>query len=112
MIKIKAHYILLYTIGALLLLFGQRDFWEGLLEEQKQKEFAKKQSEEAKVASEKKFEVQNLVYDSVGKTWKNEGLYFQTIHVGNVNFKALTSAQKKSKTVVETNDDENASDSN
>ena len=111
MIKIKPHYIFLYAIGAFLLLFGQRDFWEGILEEQKQKEIAKKQSEEAKIASEKKFEVQNLSYDSITKTWKNAGHYFQTIHVGNVNFKAIKASQKSSKTVIETNDDENASDS-
>lgn len=108
MIKIKAKHILLYAIGITLLIFGQRNFWEDIKKEERQKEAAKKAMKEAEIASSKEFEVQTLVYDSIHKTWQNKDIYFQTLHVGNINFKAL---KRFNKTTVETNDDENASDS-
>lgn len=108
MIKIKTKYIALYVLGILLLLFGQRNFWESLLKEAEDKKEALKLRKEAQDAFSKKFEVQKLEYDSVKRVWKNNSLYFQTIHTGSINFKAL---KNKSQTVVETNDDENASES-
>lgn len=108
MIKIKIKHILLYAIGILLLIFGQRHFWEDILQTVKQKESAKKMAEEARVASEKAFEVQQLTYDSSLHIWKNMNPYFQTLHIGKINFKALPQGKKST---VETNDDENASDS-
>lgn len=108
MVKIKAKYIVLYAMGIILLIFGQRNFWEEIQKAKKQKETAKKQANEARIALQKKFEIQTVVYDSLQKTWKNEYHYFQTIHVGNVNFKAL---KKTVKTTRETHDDENTSDS-
>lgn len=108
MIKIKTKYIALYVLGILLLIFGQRSFWESLLKEAEDKKEALKLRKEAEDASSKKFEVQKLEYDSVKGKWKNNTLYFQTIHTGSINFKAL---KNKTKTVVETNDDENASES-
>lgn len=108
MMRIKGKHILLYVIGITLLIFGQRSFWEDFKEESKGKESAKKMADEAQLVSDKKFEVQTLEYDSIQKSWKNKATYFQTLHVGNVNFKAL---KRFNKTTVETNDDENASDS-
>lgn len=108
MIKIKAKHILLYVIGITLLIFGQRNFWEEIKEADKQKEATKKAMEQAEIASNKKFEVQTLYYDSVQKSWENKDVYFQTLHVGNINFKAL---KRFNKTTIETHDDENASDS-
>lgn len=108
MIKIKAKYIVLYATGIILLIFGQRNFWEKIQQAQKESEAAKKRSEEAFIASNKKFEIQELTYDSTKNLWKNKYPYFQILQVGNVNFKALT---KSEKTSIETNDDENASES-
>ncbi|SFJ18557.1 hypothetical protein [Myroides guanonis] len=108
MVRIKTKHIFLYVIGITLLIFGQRSFWEDFKVASKQKETAKKIADEALLASEKGFEVQTLEYDSIQKSWKNKATYFQTLHVGNVNFKAL---KRFNKTFVETNDDENASDS-
>lgn len=108
MVRIKTKHIFLYVIGITLLIFGQRSFWEDFKVASKQKEAAKKMANEALLASEKGFEVQTLEYDSIQKSWKNKATYFQILHVGNVNFKAL---KRFNKTFVETNDDENASDS-
>ncbi|MCC9167732.1 hypothetical protein [Pontibacter harenae] len=108
MIILKAKYIVLYAIGIILLIFGQRNFWEELQEASEQNEAKKKMLEEAFIASNRKFEVQELVYDSTKNLWKNKYPYFQTIQVGNVNFKAL---KRSKKTTIETNDDENASES-
>lgn len=108
MIKIKAKHIILYAIGSLLLIFGQRSFWEGVKKEEKQRGATAKAMKEAEIAVNKKFEVQTLIYDSIQDNWYNKDIYFQTLHVGNVNFKAL---KRFNKTVVETNDDEDASDS-
>lgn len=108
MIKVKAKYIVLYTIGITLLIFGQRDFWEKIQEASKQKEISRKQTEEAQMASNKKFEIQELTYDSVRNKWINQHVYFQTQNMGNVNFKLL---KRSANIKIETNDDENASDS-
>lgn len=99
---------MLYSIGIILLMFGQRSFWEEMLEAREQKELEKKMAGEAHEEDLKPFEVQELSYDPTENIWNNNSHYFQTVHVGNVNFKAL---KKTGKTSVETNDDENASDS-
>ncbi|MCR4031447.1 MULTISPECIES: hypothetical protein [Flavobacterium] len=108
MIKIKTKYIALYFLGILLLIFGQRSFWENLIKEKEDQKEALKLRQEAENAFSQQFEVQKLEYDSVNRKWKNNNLYFQIIHTGSINFKAL---KNKSKTVVETNDEENASES-
>lgn len=108
MIKVKTKHIVLYAVGIILLIFGQRSFWDGIQETTKQKEAGRKMAEESRKASSKAFEVQELVYDPAHNAWKNNNPYFQTLHVGSVNFKAL---KKGGNTSIETNDDENASDS-
>ncbi len=109
MIKTKGTHILLYFIGIILLIFGQRSFWEELQLAQKQKELNKKKSQEALLAANKKFEVQELTFDSSERRLKNNDIYFQTVHLGTVNFKALKKPVSSSQ--VETNDEEYASDS-
>lgn len=109
MINRKPQSFVLYFVGIVLLLFGQRSFWEKYKEGEKQIEQQKKQEKEAEFASNKPFETQEVVYDSIKKTWKNSKVYFQTIHVGNVNFKAMKAS--KSKSNIESHDEENASDS-
>lgn len=109
MINRKPQSFVLYFVGIVLLLFGQRSFWEKYKEGQKQVELQKKQQEEAALASSKPFEIQEIAYDSIKQKWKNDHVYFQTIHVGNVNFKALKI--NKIKTNIESHDEENASDS-
>lgn len=108
MLKIGARYIALYAIAVVFLVFGNRDLWRKLQEAGRQKEASRKMAEEAVIASNKPFEVQELDLDPVTGTWKNRHAYFQPVHVGNVNFKALRPKTKS--TGVETNDDENASD--
>ncbi len=108
MIKIKPQYILLYSVGIVLLVFGNRQFWEKFQEEEKKKLLEEKMVQEAKIESFKPFETQNLLFDEKNKVWKNNHISFHTIHVGKVNFPALKLEGSVKK---ETNDDENASDS-
>lgn len=108
MIKINPRHIFLYIIGIVLLVFGYPSFWTEIKEENKKKEETKRMQEDAQLASTKKFEIQQAEFDSLTKQWKNKTPYFQTIHVGKVNFKAVLINKKTS---IETNDDENASDS-
>lgn len=109
MIKVNARHIALYLIGIVLLVFGYPNFLDKITEAGRMKEEANRIRKEAEEASSKPFEVQELVYDPNSDTWKNENYYFQTIHVGQVNFKALLTVKKRN--AIETNDDENASDS-
>jgi len=109
MINRKTQSFALYFVGIALLLFGQRSFWEKYKESQRQLEQEKRQQREVDIASNKSFETQEVIYDSVNKKWKNDHYYFQTVHVGNVNFKA--GSKKGTKTTIEDHDDENASDS-
>jgi len=104
----RAKHILLYALGIILLLFGQRNFWEELLAKNKEDEYNRKSAEEAKISATKNFEVQYLNYDSTQNVWKNKQYYFQTLHLGKINFKAL---KRDTKTTIEQHDDENASDS-
>lgn len=98
--------IFLYLIGIGLLLFGNRDFWDELQESWKEEKKLKETLEVNKNV-ENGFETQKLEYDSVSKKWSNPNYYFQVINAGNPNFKAL----KKGKTTIETDTDEDASDS-
>lgn len=109
MINRKTQSFVLYFVGIVLFLFGQRSVWEKYKEAQKQIELEKRQQREVEIASNKPFEIQKVAYDSVNKKWKNDHFYFQTVHVGNVNFKA--GSKKETKTTIENHDDENASDS-
>lgn len=105
--KVKA--ILLYSLAVLLLIFGNRDLWDEVLEQRELAEKNKKLVAESAKNSEKQFEIQKLQYDSISGQWKNPHHYFQLINVSYVNFKAIN---KGKKTTIETDDDENASDSN
>ena len=111
MIKVKPAYILLYFIGAALLIFGNRQFWEKLQEENKKKKEEEKQSEIAKVVSNEPFEVQDLTYDSIHKVWKNNHISFHSIYLTNVQFKRPATKANNKTMETETNDDEYASDS-
>nr|WP_322626458.1 hypothetical protein [uncultured Flavobacterium sp.] len=108
MIQPRPKYILLYLTGALLLLFGNREFWEKYKQEREEKIYKYKMAKIAVVESNRKFEVQQLVYDSVKKKWKNPNISFVTVNLGKVNFAALKQQGSAKK---ETNDVENASDS-
>lgn len=105
--KIKS--VFLYLIGISLLIFGNRDLWDELQEDKKKVDSDKKLREEALKNFDKKFTVQKLEYDSVAQKWKNPHHHFQLINVSYVNFKALN---KGKITTIESNDDEDASDSN
>ncbi|WP_437919996.1 hypothetical protein [Sphingobacterium sp. LRF_L2] len=109
MVKIKSRDILLYSVGVALLLFGNRQYWEKFLAEQKKKSDKAAAAVEAQAEFQKEFEVQELRYDSVKNTWKNEYVNFQTISIGTSN---VNRPERKYTTTVETNDDEQASDSN
>lgn len=108
MIKVNTRHIILYLTGIVLLIFGYPGFWDKITEANQKKNQAIRIRHEAKEASSKPFEVQQLELDTVSNTWKNKHLYFQTVHVGQINFKAVRIAKKST---IETNDDENASDS-
>ncbi|GLB50427.1 hypothetical protein [Neptunitalea lumnitzerae] len=102
----KLKYILLYIIGLGLLVFGNRNFWDELQESRK-KEKLEDEKKHVNDGIAKRFETQRLEYDAATGKWKNPNYYFKVINLGNFNFKTLN----KGKTTVETNDDENASDS-
>lgn len=108
MIKINTKQIILYTTGIALLLFGQRHFWEDLQRAKGEKEQADTQNKQAAIESNKPFETQEVIRDTIQNTLKNPHIYFQTVHVGKVNINAL---KRFNKTTVETHDDEHASDS-
>jgi len=101
--------IFLYTLAALLLLFGHRDLWDELQEEREQSKQQEKAVTEAAQAASKKFETQKLVLDSASGKLTNPHPYFQLINVSYVNFKAINRGKK---TTIELDDDEQASDSN
>ncbi|UII25955.1 hypothetical protein LVD15_22040 [Fulvivirga maritima] len=103
----KAKHIFFYLLGIGLLIFGNRDLWDEL---QEARELEKKQKALAEANKDvgENFETQKLQYDSANHTWKNDAYYFQIVNLGNVNYKAL---RKKGRTHVETDDDENVSDS-
>lgn len=103
----KFKHILLFAVGLLFLLFGNRKFWENYQQE-KLKEKKRKDLIHANDDVVSRFETQKLVFDTITSKWKNPVVYFQTVNLGNVNYKAL---QKKGKTVIETNTTENASSS-
>lgn len=98
--------IFLYILGIGLLLFGNRSFWKEY-QEAKANEKKAKAKAHANDDITKRFETQKLEYDSIHKSWKNPNYYFQVVSLGNFNFKTL----QKGKTTIETNDVENASDS-
>lgn len=103
----KLKRILLFTVGILLLLFGNRKFWN-IYQDGRDK--AKKEKDLAHVNDDvvSHFETQKLVFDAETATWKNPNVYFKVVNLGNVNYDAL---KKKSATSSETNTSENASSS-
>ncbi|KOS04890.1 hypothetical protein AM493_01660 [Flavobacterium akiainvivens] len=99
--------VLLYLTGIALLIFGNRDLWDELQEERAEKQRQQDLAQLQKDVLKQQFDSQKLQYDSLTKKWKNPEFYFQVVNVGKVNFKAL----KKGKTKVETDTDEDATDS-
>lgn len=91
--KVKA--IFLYSLAVLLLIFGNRDLWDEVLEQRELAEQDKKLVAELVKNSEKPFEVQQLQYDSIARQWKNPHHYFQLINVSYVNFKAINKGKKQ-----------------
>ncbi|MEN4761040.1 hypothetical protein ABEG63_11955 [Chryseobacterium sp. C39-AII1] len=104
----KLQSVILYGIGVILLIFGNKEFFENLKEEKELAKEKERQALEAENEKKKSFEVQKLEYDSAKSEWRNPNFYFQIVNVGNVNFKAL---KKNAKVQLETNDDEKASES-
>lgn len=104
----KLQSAILYCTGIVLLVFGNKEFFENLKKEQELIKEDELKFLEAEKHKNKHFEVQNLEYDPVKSEWRNPAFYFQIINIGNVNFKAL---KKNSKLQIETNDDEQASES-
>jgi len=98
--------VFLYLLAISFFLFGNREFWAKYIQS-KEEEREKETLAKVNKGVEKRFETQKLQYDSVSKRWVNPNFYFQVINVGKINFKAI----KKGKTTIETNSDENASDS-
>lgn len=119
MVKINAKHILLYVIGVALFLFGYPSFWTKIKESNEKEKLAQKLRDEAMAESTKGFDTQTLTFDSIANKWENKSVYFQTIYLGKIDFKSLQSASKQTsiassiskKVTVETNDDENASES-
>lgn len=105
----KIRPILLYITGLFLLIFGNRDLWDEVREERREAEKNQKLLTEANRDLEKRFEVQQLEYDSLNNQWKNPHYYFQLVNASYINFKALN---KTKRTSIESDDDEIASDSN
>ncbi|MDL1912941.1 MAG: hypothetical protein FDW93_00195 [Bergeyella sp.] len=108
MVRVKPTHVLLYLIGVSFFVLGNRKFWDKIQEEEKKKEQERKKRERAYVESFKKFEIQNLMYDSVNRIWKNNHISFQRIHIEKVSFSPMS---KINMAKTETNDDENASES-
>lgn len=104
--KIKP--LFLYLTGVVLLVFGNRELWDELQEARELKEKQQALAEAGNEVKKEIFETQKLQYDSITKKWNNPEYYFQVVNAGNPNFKAL---KKKGNTKVETNTDEDASDS-
>lgn len=100
--------LFLYIIGVVLLVFGNRELWDELQEARELKEKQQALAEANNKVKKEIFETQKLQYDSINKKWNNPEYYFQVINAGSPNFKAL---KKKGNTKVETNTDEDASDS-
>jgi|GEM_PF-1285113 len=108
--------ILLYTSSILLFLFGNREFWKDIQNEQEKDEKKQKAIEEAKHNLEDRFEVQSVVFDPSQRKLVNKDPYFQLIKVSgiaSIPTDKISVPETASSTVkIETNDDENASDSN
>lgn len=105
--KLKS--LLLYSLGILLLVFGNREIWDNLKKDREALKDQEKLVADAEAETKRKFEIQELVFDSATSTWSNPYPYFQIVQVGNVNFKAL---KKKANTKIDSDDSETASDSN
>ena len=108
MIKVELKHILLYLIGIILLVFGNKQFWERFQEEEKKKLLDERLAKDAKVESFRKFETQDILFDKKNKIWKNNHISFNTINLGKVDF---ISEKQNGNVKKETNDDETASDS-
>lgn len=105
---INLKHLLLYVIAIILFIFGNSSFLEKIKKEKEENKKSLKIKAEVAEISSRKFEVQPLTFDSIDNRWKNESIYFQTVHLGKVDFKSTPTVNK---TIIETNDDENASES-
>jgi hypothetical protein len=108
MIKIAPRHILLYLTGSVLILFGNREYWEKLKNEERRNVRKKRIEELSSIESSKAFEIQKITFDSVKKEWINKHISFQTIVIPS-DFKATNKVEKI--TSIETDREENASDS-
>lgn len=99
--------IILYIVGIFLLIFGNRDLWDELQEQREEEKKARRAQAEAGEHLKKEFEIQALEYDSINKKWTNPHVYFQLVNASYINFHA---AGKEKSTTIETDDDEDASD--
>lgn len=108
MTNINFKHLLLYLITIVFFIFGNSSFLEKIKKEKDENKKAQKLKAEMAEISSRKFEVQPLFFDSIDNRWKNKSVYFQTIHLGKIELK---SPKTINKTIIETNDDENASES-
>ena len=106
--KISVKHLFLYIIAIVLFVFGNSSFLQKIKAEREKEKEEQKTKAYIENISSKEFEVQPLVFDSINQKWKNESTYFQTMYLGKVDFK---NTPKIKRSVVETNDDENASES-
>lgn len=102
----KIKQLLLYFLGIVLLVFGNRDLWDELKDFYQEKE-RKKKLLHVNDAVVDRFETQTLAYDPVSKRLKNPSHYFQLIGLGNINFKAT----RKGTSRIESDNDEDATSS-
>lgn len=99
--------ILLYSIGLLLLLFGNTELWDKLRAENQIRK-QKRETDRRNKEIVPKIQTQKVFFDSVSGKWVNQTPSFRTVHVKESKD---TATVKKMSVHVETNHKaENASD--
>lgn len=84
---------ILYLLGLFLLLFGNREIFQNLLNNYK-KEKEQNKIHEVELTRNKFFETQTLEYNKENKNLRNPYLYIQTVHLGSIDFKSLNKASR------------------
>lgn len=100
--------IILYIVGVILLIFGNKNLWNGLQREREEGKKARRAQNLVGNHIKNSFEVQTLRYDSVRQQWINPHVYFQLVNASYVNF---SNENRGKRTTIETAAEENASDS-